>query len=85
MRLLAAGWEPARARTVGAAAGAEQVEIDVEALEAAQRMALHALGCAFDRAREGRDWFAMSRELGRVRDAVQAVWYAARVRDDGAP
>ena len=46
-------------------------------------MALEGLARAFEEAERGRDWFAMKAELGRVEDAVQAVWYAARVREDG--
>ena len=51
--------------------------------DAARRMALEDLGRAFEEAERGRDWFGMKTELRRVEDAVQAVWYAARVRDDG--
>ena len=49
-----------------------------------RRMALDGLARAFEAAEAGRDWFAMKAELRRVDDAVQAVWYAARVRDDGS-
>ena len=51
--------------------------------DAARRMALEGLAGAFEAADAGRDWFAMRAQLGRVEDAVRAVWYAARVRDDG--
>ena len=51
--------------------------------DAARRMALEGLTGAFEAADAGRDWFAMKAQLGRVEDAVRAVWYAARVRDDG--
>lgn len=47
-----------------------------------RRMALDGLARAFEEAERGRDWFAMKAELRRVDDAVQAVWYAARVRED---
>ena len=48
------------------------------------RMALDGLARAFEEAERGRDWFAMKTQLRRVDDAVQAVWYAAKVRgDDG--
>lgn len=53
------------------------------ALDGPRRMALDGLARAFEEAERGRDWFAMKAELGRIDDAVQAVWYAARVRDDG--
>lgn len=46
-------------------------------------MALDGLARAFEEAEAGRDWFAIKAALGRVDDAVQSVWYAARVRDDG--
>ena len=52
-------------------------------LDAAHRMALEGLAQAFEEAEAGRDWFAMKTALLRVDDAVQAVWYASRVRDDG--
>ncbi len=52
-------------------------------LDAPRRMALDGLARAFEEAERGRDWFAMKAELRRVDEAVQAVWYAARVRDDG--
>ena len=54
-----------------------------ERLDGPRRMALDGLARAFEEAERGRDWFAMKAELGRVEDAVQAVWYAAKVRDDG--
>ena len=54
-----------------------------ERLDGPRRMALDGLARAFEAAEAGRDWFAMKAELGRVEDAVQAVWYAAKVRDDG--
>ena len=54
-----------------------------ERIDGPRRMALHGLADAFEEAERGRDWFAMKAALGRVDDAVQAVWYAARVRDDG--
>ncbi len=56
---------------------------DGDAWDAARRMALDGLASAFEEAEAGRDWFAMKAALGRVDDAVQAVWYAAKVRDDG--
>ena len=46
-------------------------------------MALDALVRAFEEAEAARDWFALRRHLARVDDAVQSVWYASRVRDDG--
>jgi len=52
-------------------------------LDAARRMALDGLVQAFETAERGENWFAMKAALGRVEDAVQAVWYASRVRDDG--
>ena len=52
-------------------------------LDEPRRMALDGLAKAFEEAERGRDWFAMKAELGRVEDAVRAVWYAAKVRDDG--
>ena len=52
-------------------------------LDEPRRMALDALGKAFEAAELGRDWFAMKGQLGRIDDAVRAVWYASRVRDDG--
>lgn len=54
-----------------------------DGLDAARRMALDGLARAFEEAEAGRDWFAMKAALGRVDDAVQAVWYGARVRDHG--
>ncbi|MCY3812384.1 MAG: hypothetical protein OXH15_11365 [Gammaproteobacteria bacterium] len=51
-------------------------------LDRPRRMALDGLARAFEEAERGRDWFAVKAELRRVDDAVQAVWYAARVRDD---
>ena len=45
-------------------------------------MALDGLAKAFEAAESGRDWFEMKTALRRVDDAVQAVWYASRVRDD---
>ena len=51
-------------------------------LDAARRMALDGLARAFEEAESGRDWFAMTAALRRVEDAVRAVWYASRVRDD---
>ena len=54
-----------------------------DARDAARRMALEGLAGAFESADAGRDWFAMQAQLRRVEDAVRAVWYAARVRDDG--
>ena len=51
-------------------------------LDPARRMALDGLARAFEEAESGRDWFAMSAALRRVEDAVRAVWYASRVRDD---
>ncbi len=55
-----------------------------ERLDGPRRMALDGLARAFEAAEAGRDWFAMKAELRRVHDAVQAVWYAAKVRDDGS-
>ena len=46
-------------------------------------MALDGLARAFEEAEAGTDWFAMTAALRRVEDAVRAVWYASRVRDDG--
>ena len=54
-------------------------------LDAPRRMALDGLARAFEAAESGRDWLAMKAALRRVDDAVQAVWYASRVRDDGGP
>ena len=51
-------------------------------LDAARRMALDGLARAFEAAEAGTDWFAMTSALRRVEDAVRAVWYASRVRDD---
>lgn len=68
--------------TVGTDPGVDR-ESDDRELDAAQRMALEGLAGALEAADAGRDWFAMKAQLGRVEDAVQAVWYAARVRDDG--
>ena len=51
-------------------------------LDAARRMALDGLARAFEEAESGRDWLAMTAALRRVEDAVRAVWYASRVRDD---
>jgi len=56
---------------------------EADGTDAARRMALDGLARAFEEAESGRDWFAMRAALGRVDDAVQAVWYASRVRDDG--
>ena len=53
-----------------------------QGLDAARRMALDGLARAFEEAEAGRDWFAMAAALRRVEDAVRAVWYASRVRDD---
>jgi len=58
-------------------------EAEFERLDGPRRMALDGLARAFEAAEAGRDWFAMKAELKRVDDAVQAVWYAAKVRDDG--
>ena len=58
-------------------------DAEPEPLDGPRRMALDGLARAFEEAERGRDWFAMKAELGRVEDAVQAVWYAAKVRDDG--
>ena len=51
-------------------------------LDEARRMAIDGLARAFEAAEAGRDWFAMTAALRRVEDAVRAVWYASRVRDD---
>lgn len=51
-------------------------------LDEARRMALDGLARAFEAAEAGTDWFAMTAALRRVEDAVRAVWYASRVRDD---
>ena len=56
-----------------------------DGLDAPRRMALDGLAKAFEAAEAGRDWFAVKAALRRVDDAVQAVWYASRVRDDGGP
>lgn len=53
-------------------------------LDGPRRMALDGLARAFEEAALGRDWIAMKAHLRRVDEAVQAVWYAARVRDDEA-
>jgi len=71
--------DSARCRTFGEPTRAEPGD----GLDAARRMAVDGLARAFEEAEAGRDWFAMKAALGRVDDAVQAVWYAARVRDDG--
>ena len=52
-------------------------------LDEARRMALDGIARAFEEAEAGRDWFAMTAALRRIEDAVRAVWYASRVRDDG--
>ena len=57
-------------------------DVGPERLDEARRMALDGLARAFEEAERGRDWFAMKAQLRRVDEAVQAVWYAARVRDD---
>ena len=57
-------------------------EVPPPGLDAARRMALDGLARAFDAAEAGTDWFAMTAALRRVEDAVRAVWYASRVRDD---
>ena len=54
-----------------------------QGLDPARAMALDGLARAFEAAEAGRDWFAMTAALRRVEDAVRAVWYASRVRDDG--
>ena len=72
-----------RQRRSAAASDAEP-ERTAEGLDAPKRMALDGLARAFEEAERGRDWFAMKAGLRRVDDAVQAVWYAARVRDDGS-
>ena len=54
-----------------------------QGLDEARRMALDGLARAFEEAEAGRDWLAMTAALRRVEDAVRAVWYASRVRDDG--
>ena len=59
-------------------------DAEPERLDGARRMALDGLARAFEEAERGRDWFAMKAQLGRVEDAVQAVWYAAKVHDDGS-
>ena len=51
-------------------------------LDPARAMALDGLVEAFEAAEAGTDWFAMSAALRRVEDAVRAVWYATKVRDD---
>ena len=56
---------------------------DADALDVARCMALDGLAAAFEEAEAGRDWFALRGALSRVEDAVQSVWYASRVRDDG--
>ena len=67
----------------GAAAPEGAGTSEADALDAARRMALDGLAAAFEEAEAGRDWFALRSALSRVEDAVQAVWYASRVRDDG--
>ena len=56
------------------------VEIDFSHLDAPRRVALASLCRAFDLAEAGTDYFAMRKEMGKVEDGVQAVWYAAQVR-----
>ena len=51
-------------------------------LDEVRRMVLDGLARAFGEAEAGRDWFAMTAALRRIEDAVRAVWYASRVRDD---
>ncbi len=51
-------------------------------LDPARAMALDGLAQAFEAADAGTDWFAMTAAFRRVEDAVRAVWYASRVRDD---
>ncbi|MCY3812730.1 MAG: hypothetical protein OXH15_13125 [Gammaproteobacteria bacterium] len=65
-------------RWIGGRAGPE-----ARLSDEARRMALDGLARAFEEAERGRDWFAMKAGLRRVDDAVHAVWYAAKVRDDG--
>ena len=67
----------------GAASRIAAGEPEEDGLDAPRRMALDGLAAAFEAAEAGRDWFAMKAALRRVDDAVQAVWYASRVRDDG--
>ena len=67
----------------GVASPERPAELGAEALDEPRRMALDGLAAAFEEAEAGRDWVAMRRALSRVEDAVQAVWYASRVRDDG--
>ena len=85
------GPPPGRSARRGAGRGSRRVfpkrtvrDADgVEPLDGPRRMALDGLATAFEEAEAARDWFAMRRALSRVEDAVQAVWYASRVRDDG--
>ena len=63
-------------------AGPGPVRVSETAPDGPLRMALDGLARAFEEAERGRDWFAMKAQLRRVDDAVQAVWYAAKVRDD---
>ncbi len=65
----------------GAAGGRGEVP-PPPGLDAARAMALDGLARAFEAAEAGTDWFAMTAALRRVEDAVRAVWYASRVRDD---
>ena len=51
-------------------------------IDPARVMALDGLAQAFEEAEAARGWFAMTAALRRVEDAVRAVWYASRVRDD---
>lgn len=67
----------------GADSGVAAGEREADGLDAPRRMALDGLAAAFEAAESGRDWFAMKAALRRVDDAVQAVWYASRVRNDG--
>ena len=65
----------------GAAGGRGEVPPPQE-LDPARAMALDGLARAFEEAEAGTDWFAMTAALRRVEDAVRAVWYASKVRDD---
>ena len=53
-----------------------------QGLDPARRMALDGLARAFETAQAGRDRLAMTAALRRVEDAVRAVGYASRGRDD---
>ena len=63
-------------------AGPGAARVSETAPDGPRRRALDGLARAFEEAERGRDWFAMKAQLRRVDEAVQAVWYAVKVRDD---